>query len=55
MSRPLAGKRYFEALGRSAYSRGLSLSYDRPARLRWPMWARTAWAKGWLMQGQRNF
>lgn len=50
MSKRLAGKRYFEALGRSAQSRGLPIIYERAKRNQWPMWARCAWARGWLHQ-----
>jgi hypothetical protein len=54
MKRPPAGKRAFEAMGRSAYSRGLPLSHQRSMRIMWPNWARKAWAAGWLMQGPIN-
>lgn len=50
MSKPLVGKRYFEALGRSAKSHGQPLHWQRRERQPWPMWARTAWARGWLFQ-----
>ena len=53
MSRPLSGKRYFEALGRSAQSRGLPMNYERSKRSTWPMWARCAWTRGWLYQQTR--
>lgn len=46
----MRAKTYFEAMGRSASSRGLPLNYDRRGRLAWPEWARRAWAAGWLMQ-----
>lgn len=42
---------YFESLGRSAYSRGLPLSHDRHLRQNLPMFARAAWARGWITQG----
>lgn len=45
---------WFEALGRSAYSRGLSLNSGRASRVHWPAWARSAWARGWLAQGQHG-
>jgi hypothetical protein len=54
MSKPLAGKRWFEALGRSEYSQGLPINYRRSLRARWPMWARSAWARGWLHQQTRK-
>lgn len=50
MAKPLAGKRLFEAWGRSASSRGLPLIHKRLERRPWPMWARSAWARGWIMQ-----
>jgi hypothetical protein len=50
MAKPLAGKRLFEAWGRSAASRGLPLIYKRLERQPWPVWARSAWARGWVMQ-----
>jgi hypothetical protein len=42
---------WFEAQGRSAYSRGFSLNHGRVWRVRLPMWARQAWARGWMAQG----
>jgi hypothetical protein len=42
---------WFEAQGRSAYSRGLPLNYGRSIRVHLPMWARQAWARGWITQG----
>jgi hypothetical protein len=45
---------WFEAQGRSAYSRGLPLNYGRTLRVRLPMWAREAWARGWMSQGAIN-
>lgn len=51
MSRPRGGKRYFEAQGRSAKSKGLAISWGRVERLSWPEWARQAWARGWINQG----
>lgn len=45
---------WFEAQGRSAYSRGLPLNYGRALRVYWPMWARQAWARGWLSQGTKT-
>lgn len=43
---------WFEAQGRSARSRGLSISHGRAIRVHWPEWARKAWAAGWVMQGE---
>jgi len=48
MSKPLAGKRAFEAMGRRAQSMGLPLIYKRLERTGWPLWARAAWARGWI-------
>ena len=50
MSKSLAGKCYFEAQGRSAKSHGQPLHWRRLERQPWPMWARSAWARGWLFQ-----
>jgi len=50
MTKPLAGKRAFEAMGRSARDRGLGISQGRASSLEWPQWARRAWAAGWIMQ-----
>lgn len=50
MSKPLAGRRLFDARGRSAASRGLPISYQRIQRRQLPMWAQAAWACGWLDQ-----
>ena len=50
MGKTLAGKSWFEAQGRRAYSQGLPLQYERAMRNKWPMWARCAWARGWLYQ-----
>ncbi len=50
MGDSLAGKAWFEALGRRAYTQGFPLDYQRAMRNHWPMWARSAWARGWLYQ-----
>jgi hypothetical protein len=50
MSKPLAGKRAFEAMGRRASSAGLPLIHKRMERIGWPMWARSAYARGWIQQ-----
>lgn len=50
MSKKLAGKRWFEALGRSESSRGLPLNHRRHERSTLPIWARSAIARGWLFQ-----
>lgn len=46
----MKAKAYFEALGRSASSRGLPITETRIMRQEWPRFAREAWAAGWLMQ-----
>ena len=51
MSKPLAGARWFEAQGRRAFSMGLPLNWKRHESQVWPMWARCAWARGWIQQG----
>ncbi|WP_369055008.1 hypothetical protein, partial [Burkholderia gladioli] len=50
MAKPLAGKRAFEAMGRRASSMGLPLNHKRMEKRGWPMWARSAWARGWIQQ-----
>ena len=50
MGKPLSGKKFFEAMGRRAYTQGLPITYERSMRNHWPMWARSAWARGWLYQ-----
>lgn len=52
--KPLSGKRWFEALGRS------HAKYARPSRITqreqrdWPQWARTSYARGVLVQSWRR-
>lgn len=50
MGKPLSGKAWFEAQGRRAQSLGLPMNFKRHEHQRWPMWARSAWARGWLFQ-----
>lgn len=50
MSKALTGKRWFEAQGRRAQSLGYPLNSKRLERSLWPMWARCAWARGWIHQ-----
>lgn len=50
MKKPLAGKRFFEAMGRRAASQEMPFIHDRLAKQAWPVWARSAWARGWIMQ-----
>lgn len=51
MAKKLAGKRWFEALGRRAKSQGKPMLSERMERSKWPMWARRAYTCGWLDQG----
>jgi hypothetical protein len=48
MAKPLAGKRWFEALGRSDKSRGVPRSAKHYA---WPAWAQQAYMRGRMLQG----
>lgn len=48
MGKALAGKRYFEALGRSDKSRGVPRSAKHYA---WPQWAQQAYMRGRMLQG----
>lgn len=50
MAKRTSAKAYFEAMGRSAASRGLPLNAYRQRRVWWPRWAREAWARGWIQQ-----
>lgn len=50
MAKPLAGRRAFEAMGRSAAARRLPLRFGYGARRGWPEWARIAYIGGWLDQ-----
>ncbi len=50
MRKPLSGKEWFEARGRRAQSLGLPMNHKRHEQQSWPMWARCAWARGWLYQ-----
>lgn len=52
MTKPLAGKRYFEALGRRHES--LGLPYLRAATLGWPLWARRAYCRGRIYQTENH-
>lgn len=49
--KPLTGWRWFEAMGRREKSQGRPMLYGRLERIKWPMWARSAYASGWLDQG----
>lgn len=49
MGKALAGKRYFEALGRSDKSRGVPRSAKHYA---WPQWAQQAYMRGRMLQEQ---
>lgn len=48
MGKKLAGKRYFEALGRSDKSLNMPRSAKHYA---WPAWAQHAYMRGKLLQG----
>ena len=48
MAKPLAGKKWFEALGRSDKSRGVPRSANHYA---WPAWAQQAYMRGRMLQG----
>lgn len=50
MRRRLAGKRYFEALGRSHESRGVPYLASEGAMKGWPAWARSAYCLGRVRQ-----
>lgn len=49
MSKPLTGKRWFEAMGRRARSQGkpMWLGQDRQ---QWPMWAKHSYMAGFIDQ-----
>lgn len=49
--KPLVGKRWFEALGRSHESRGVPYFLNRAERQLWPQWAQRAYCLGRLNQG----
>lgn len=53
MAKKLAGKRWFDAMGRRARSQGkpMWLGQDRQ---QWPLWARAAYTCGWLDQEVRS-
>lgn len=50
MAKKLAGKRWFEALGRRERSQGLA-GWVGGYRREWPAWARRAYLAGWYDQG----
>jgi len=54
VSRPLAGRRYFEAQGRSLRSRGVPNHQVRNLFRRAPLWVRSAVARGYIWQGLRK-
>lgn len=49
MTKPLAGKRYFDALGRSEEARGVRYINTRPEREGWPLWAKKAYCRARLV------
>lgn len=48
MTKLLSGKRYFAWLGWMDAQAGRPIIRGRAGRLLWPMWARAAYARGWL-------
>lgn len=52
--KPLAGKRYFEALGRSHEARDIPFLANRRAMQEWPRWAKQAYCLGRLNNSPRN-
>lgn len=50
MAKPLAGKRWFEALGRRHESLGIRYLAQRSAMHGWPLWAKRAYCRGRLNQ-----
>ena len=50
----MKAKAYFEAIGRSDQSRGLTMLATRDGRKLWPIWARHAYVQGWMMQAPFN-
>lgn len=50
----MKAKAFFEAQGRSAASRGLSITAGRGRRLTWPAWARDAYINGWNFQREQE-
>jgi hypothetical protein len=53
MTKRLAGKRWFEALGRRERSKGLP-GWTGGYRHEWPNWAKWAYHDGWYDQGLLN-
>jgi len=47
MKRPLAGKKAFYAMGQRAKTSGYPFIVPKMGR-NWPLWAKSAWACGWL-------
>lgn len=50
MSKRVAGKRWFEALGRRHESLGITVQESKSIRVLWPFWARQAYFRGRLNQ-----
>lgn len=50
MSKRIAGKRWFEALGRRHESLGITVAEGKGTRALWPIWARQAYFRGRLYQ-----
>jgi hypothetical protein len=51
----LAGKKAFEAMGRRAASMGLPIHCGRLQRQDWKPFAKSAYARGWLLQTWKNY
>ena len=54
MTKPLAGKRYFEALGRRHESLGYPYLAQRGAMWGWPLWAKRAYCLGRIQQAENH-
>lgn len=54
MKKALTGKHYFAWLGWIDAQAGRPILKGRAGRLRWPMWARSAYAKAWLTYPKRE-
>lgn len=52
MSKPLSGKRAFEAMGRSDKDRRVPYGLRRWAMQAWPRWAQQAYCRGRVMQSR---
>lgn len=56
MSKPLAGKRYFDALGRMHAHTGDPIGFGLRAKWRdWPTWAKEAFENGFRNQANPSY